>query len=158
MAARSRRRGLQKPDEPSRTSPSAEVACQERSNARQRRAVVVARKLTSSSTQRRRCECLLTRPAADVADAYVSLLLHAGIAASDVICCLRLGEHAMGDSQSEEQKLLEKAAGKKPSNDLGTLRGVETKAGYSERPVSANDLTRAERAAERLLQLMRDLV
>lgn len=99
----------------------------------------------------------LADEAADVADAYVTLLVHAGIAASDVICCLRLGEHAMGESHSEAQKLLESTAGKKPSDDLGTLLGVKTKAGYSDRPVSADDLTRAERAAERLLQLMRDL-
>jgi hypothetical protein len=32
----------------------------------------------------------------DVADAYSTLCVHAGIAASDVICCARLGEHAQG--------------------------------------------------------------
>lgn len=32
----------------------------------------------------------------DVADAYVTLCVHAGIAASDVICCARLGENAQG--------------------------------------------------------------
>jgi len=35
----------------------------------------------------------------DDADAYVTLCVHAGIAASDVICCARLGEHAKGDSE-----------------------------------------------------------
>ena len=30
----------------------------------------------------------------EVADAFVTLCVHAGIAASDVICCGTLGEHA----------------------------------------------------------------
>jgi len=33
----------------------------------------------------------------DIADAYVTLCVQAGIAAADVICCARLGEHAQGD-------------------------------------------------------------
>jgi len=37
----------------------------------------------------------------DVADAFATLCVHAGIAASDVICCARLGEHAQGENQSE---------------------------------------------------------
>lgn len=36
----------------------------------------------------------------DVADAYVTLCVHAGIAAADVICCKRLGEHSRGEDQS----------------------------------------------------------
>jgi hypothetical protein len=37
----------------------------------------------------------------DVADAYVTLCVHAGIAASDVICCASLGEHAQGEDHGE---------------------------------------------------------
>jgi hypothetical protein len=37
----------------------------------------------------------------DVADAYVTLCVHAGIAAADVICCVSLGVHAVGESHSE---------------------------------------------------------
>jgi hypothetical protein len=48
----------------------------------------------------------LADEAADVADAYVTLLVHAGIAASDVICCARLGEHAQGDNHVEAVALL----------------------------------------------------
>lgn len=48
----------------------------------------------------------LADEAADVSDAYVTLLVHAGIAAADVICCQRLGEHALGDSHAEAQKRL----------------------------------------------------
>jgi len=34
----------------------------------------------------------LADDANDVADAYVTLCVHAGIAAADVICCTRFGE------------------------------------------------------------------
>ena len=40
----------------------------------------------------------LADDANDVADAYVTLCVHAGIAAADVICCRRLGEHKAGYS------------------------------------------------------------
>lgn len=99
----------------------------------------------------------LADEAADVADAYVTLLVHAGIAASDVICCARLGEHAMGDNHAEAVKMLASASDKKLAGDLSTLLGVKTKAGYSDRSVSGDDITRAERATERLLQVMRDI-
>lgn len=42
----------------------------------------------------------------DVADAFATLCVHAGIAASDVICCARLGEHAQGENHSETVALL----------------------------------------------------
>ncbi|WP_395656679.1 hypothetical protein [Nocardioides sp.] len=92
----------------------------------------------------------------DVADAYVTLLVH-GIAASDVICCARLGEHAMGENHAEAVQLLATAVDKKLAGALETLLGVKTKAGYSERPVSSTDLVKAERATERLIQAMREL-
>lgn len=44
----------------------------------------------------------------EIADAYVTLCVHAGIAA-DVICCARLGEHAHGDDHQEAIALLSKA-------------------------------------------------
>ncbi len=40
------------------------------------------------------------------ADAAVTLAVHAGIAASDVICCARLGEHAQGKNHGEATGLL----------------------------------------------------
>jgi hypothetical protein len=43
----------------------------------------------------------------DVADAYVTLCVHAGIAASDVICCASLGEHAQGEDHGEAVGLRE---------------------------------------------------
>ena len=37
----------------------------------------------------------------DLLDAMVTLCVHAGIAAADVICCARLGEHATGQNHTE---------------------------------------------------------
>ena len=98
----------------------------------------------------------LADDAGDVADAYVTLLVHAGIAAADVLCCARLGIHSQGEGHRESIDLLEKVD-KKLASDLATLLGVKTKAGYSARPVSAVDRTKASRACDRLLQAALDL-
>jgi len=45
----------------------------------------------------------------DMADAYVTLCVHSGIAAADVICCARLGEHSQGDNHNEAVTLLKRA-------------------------------------------------
>ncbi|SFH25794.1 hypothetical protein [Amycolatopsis regifaucium] len=90
----------------------------------------------------------------DVTDAYVTLCVHAGIAASDVICCARLGKHALGESHDEAIGLLAKA-----DNDvakhLRTLLKLKTKAGYSHTPVTADEFKRAGRAAETLVETAR---
>lgn len=52
---------------------------------------------------------------ADISDVFVTLCVHAAIAAADVICCAALGEHAQGDNHSEAVNLLssvDRAAGK----------------------------------------------
>jgi hypothetical protein len=41
----------------------------------------------------------------EIADAYVTLCIHAGIAAADVICCIRIGEHATGEDHAEAVKI-----------------------------------------------------
>jgi hypothetical protein len=64
----------------------------------------------------------------DVADAYVTLCVHAGIAAADVICCASLGEHAHGERHDEAIGLLVKAD-KDATKHLRTLLGLKTKAG-----------------------------
>lgn len=86
----------------------------------------------------------------DVTDAYVTLLVHAGVAASDAICCAALGVHAQGESHTAAVKLLAKVD-PTLSNDLGALLAVKTKAGYSSASVSNSERTRAERAARRLV-------
>jgi len=86
----------------------------------------------------------------DLADAYVTLCIHAGIAASDVISCKRLGEHAQGDDHGEAVSLFVAVDGKL-AEDLRALLGVKTKAGYREMPASAEDVKRARRSAKRLV-------
>jgi hypothetical protein len=79
-------------------------------------------------------------------DAVVTLYVHAGIAAADVICCSRLGLHATGDNHAEAVALL-KRAGAASHRHLATLLGLKTKAGYSHTPASAADVKKAARAA-----------
>ena len=73
-----------------------------------------------------------------------------GIAAADVICCARLGEHAQGDNHGEAIALLRKAM---PGieNDLSTLLGMKTRAGYGADSANHDMLIRAGRAMGRLL-------
>ncbi|HET9059830.1 MAG TPA: hypothetical protein VFN61_07905, partial [Acidimicrobiales bacterium] len=68
-------------------------------------------------------------------DAYVTLCVHAGIAAADVICCRRLGRHAQGDNHAEAVALL-KSADPEAAQRLATLLGLKSKAGYTHEPVS----------------------
>lgn len=93
----------------------------------------------------------LADDAGDVADAYVTLLVHAGIAAADVICCAEFGVHAQGENHNEAINLLAKAS-RDHANDLRTLLSVKTKAGYSSTTVNLTERTRATRAAERLVE------
>jgi hypothetical protein len=87
----------------------------------------------------------------DVADAYVTLCVHAGIAASDVICCTQLGEHAQGENHSDAITLL-KAADKAAAKQLSTLLALKTKSGYSHNQVTPEEFKRAGRAAEALVE------
>jgi hypothetical protein len=74
-----------------------------------------------------------------ISDAYTTLAVHAGIAAADVICCVRLGWHARGDDPDEAVALL---AGADPdrAKHLETLLRMKT------------DPPRARTAGERIPQ------
>lgn len=63
---------------------------------------------------------------AKVSDAYVTLCVHAGIAASDVICCARLGQHAAGDNHNEAVSLLRRADDSS-AKSLQVLLSLKTK-------------------------------
>jgi hypothetical protein len=92
----------------------------------------------------------LADEASDVADAYVTLLIHAGIAAADVICCARLGEHAQSESHHEAVALLKKAdPGSARSLDI--LLRMKTRIEYGHTPASVEDQKRAQRAADGLV-------
>lgn len=88
----------------------------------------------------------------DVRDAYGTLLIHAAIAASDVICIADLGYHAKGDDHNQAVEVLAKAAdGPKLSAALARALRVKTKAGYSHQPLSSQDVKQIERATAELL-------
>ena len=94
-------------------------------------------------------------------DAVISLYVLAGIAAADVICCKTLGEYSMGsESHTEAINVLEKVRqpdGRELSKSLKRLLDVKTKAAYAHRSVNASEFTRAQRAAEKLVQAARGL-
>lgn len=92
----------------------------------------------------------------DISDAYVTLCVHAGIAASDVACCKRLGVHSKGQDHAAAIGLLGQVDSK-ASQQLTVLLGMKEKAGYSPRPVSGTDRKKAMRAATALGGLARDL-
>lgn len=86
----------------------------------------------------------------DIADAYVTLCVHAGIAAADAICCARLGEHAHGDDHQGAVALLQKAD-RAAAKHLKVLLDLKTRSGYSAIATSTTDQKRAGRAAAALL-------
>jgi hypothetical protein len=97
---------------------------------------------------------------ADIGDAFVTLCVHAGIAAADVLCCVALGVHAQGEDHSQAIDLVAKVRpdGEELSKSLRILLAVKTKAGYTSRTVNAADRKRAVRAAERLVTSARDRI
>ncbi len=94
----------------------------------------------------------------DIADVYVTLCVHCGVAAADVICCIALGGHVQGEDHNEAVTQLSKVRpdGAALGNALRTLLGMKTRAGYSHEHISTAGCKRAERASERLLQAARD--
>lgn len=90
----------------------------------------------------------------DVGDAYVTLCVHAGIAAADVMCCAALGQHSLGEDHREAVALL-KQVDKDAAKHLETLLTLKTKAAYTSSAVSAADVKRAERAAASLVETAR---
>lgn len=92
---------------------------------------------------------------ADLGAAYVTLAVHAGIAAADVICCARLGQYAQGDSHHEAVSLLQ-SIDKALADDLQVLLGMKTQAGYTAHSIGRRDRTKVGRAVERLMAAARD--
>jgi phosphosulfolactate phosphohydrolase-like enzyme len=87
----------------------------------------------------------------DVADASVTLYVHAGIAAEDAICAGALGKHAKGQDHQDAVALLA-SVDKQASSSLSVLLGMKTRAGYGHDPISETNLARAERAARSLVE------
>lgn len=91
---------------------------------------------------------------AEVGDVYVTLCIHAGIAAADVLCCRALGYHPHGENHAEAVAELTKV-GRQHGRDLRILLGMKTRAGYSSTPVTAEQRRRAGRSAQRLVEATR---
>lgn len=87
----------------------------------------------------------------DLTNAYVTLCVHAGIAAADVICAARLGEYARGDIHNEAVGLLAKAD-KAAAKDLDVLLGLKTMAGYGTTTIRGDRVKRATRAMSALME------
>lgn len=79
------------------------------------------------------------------------LFIDAGIAAADVICCVRLGVHSNSGRHTEALALMEQAdAESKPH--LAALLGVKNKVAYTHESLSAAEHTRMSRAATHLVE------
>jgi hypothetical protein len=91
----------------------------------------------------------------DVApNAAVDLLVDAGIAAADAICCSRLGVYSAGESHNEAIALLEKAE-REVAKYLRTLLNLKSKVAYSHHPVTTDDHKKASRATSSLVEAAR---
>lgn len=87
-----------------------------------------------------------THPTA-AADLYVD----AGIAAADVICCVRLGLHSNTSNHSTARALL-RTADLGSEKHLATLLSLENKAAYTHEPISAAECKKMNRAADNLVE------
>ena len=87
-------------------------------------------------------------------DVVATNAIHAAIAASDVICCARLGVHAKGDSHDEAKALLG-AAMAGVDKHLATPLAMKTRAGHSADPATRDMLVRAGRAMDHLVAAAR---
>jgi hypothetical protein len=94
---------------------------------------------------------------AEIGDAFVTLCIHAGIAASDTICCETLGHHVQGDDHNQAIAELSKARPDGPDlgNDLRALLQMKNRAEYGALPVTAEQRKRAWRRAEHLVEAAR---
>ncbi len=96
----------------------------------------------------------LADDAEDVTNAYVTLCVHAGIAAADVRCAAALGEYARGENHVEAVGLLARVD-KTAANHLDALLKLKTVAGYGTTTISAERVRRATRAMEFLVESAR---
>lgn len=88
---------------------------------------------------------------AEVSDAFVTLCVHGGIAACDVICCVRPVATPRARTTTTPSRW-SRPPDPQAAKHLAALLGLKTKSGYSHTPVTTTEFTRAERAAEALLE------
>ena len=87
----------------------------------------------------------------EMPNAAGDLYVDAGIAASDVICCIRLGVHSNTGSHSEAVAMLKRADGGSERH-LNVLLNLKNKAAYTHQHLTAVDLKKMNRAAEHLVE------
>lgn len=85
-----------------------------------------------------------------IGDAYVTLCVHAGIAAADVVCCVRLAAHPYGERHADALATLQCASPglEKP---LAVLLALKTRSGYGHEATGVADRRRVARATGALL-------
>jgi hypothetical protein len=93
----------------------------------------------------------------EVGDAFVTLCVHAGIAASDAICCEALGHYVQGDDHNQAIAELSKVKpdGNELGGDLRALLQMKSRAGYGPIPVTVEQRKRAWRRAGSLIEAAR---
>jgi hypothetical protein len=93
----------------------------------------------------------------EVGDALVTMCVHAGIAAADVLCCKALGHHVQGDDHQQAVTELSKISpgGKELGKDLRALLQMKTQAAYAAASISAGERKRAWRKAKALVEAAR---
>ena len=79
------------------------------------------------------------------------LYVDAGIAASDVICCVRLGVHSSSGTHNDAVTLLA-SADKGSGRHLSTLLGLKNKAAYTHHSLSTVECKKMNRAASHLVE------
>lgn len=87
----------------------------------------------------------------EMPNAAGDLYVDAGIAASDVICCIRLGVHSNTGSHSEAVAMLKRADGGSERH-LNVLLNLKNKAAYTHQHLTAVELKKMNRAAEHLVE------
>lgn len=90
----------------------------------------------------------------ELPNAAGDLYVDAGIAASDVICCVRLGVHSSTGNHNEAVALL-KQADSGSERHLNTLLNLKNKAAYTHHDLTSAELKRMNRAAEHLVESAR---
>lgn len=87
-------------------------------------------------------------------DVFVTLAVHAGIAAADVICIGALGHYSASGAHDEALALVRKVD-RAACTALSRILSVKTKAGYTHRSASASDVITAENALAKLMDVAR---
>lgn len=93
----------------------------------------------------------------EMLNAAGDLYVDAGIAASDVLCCVRLGVHSNTGNHSEAVALLKKADSGSERH-LNTLLNLKNKAAYTHQDLTSAELKRMMRAAEHLVEAAKQAV